>query len=413
MFTKNARAQRQHYNSSLRAIMSIEGARENRQWLAHWPGLNAGPTPLFNLPGLSRRLGIAQLSLKDESKRSPLGSFKALGAPIALLRLVLRRWPVKGYTAEGLFAGRHAIDLQDYVVITATDGNHGRALAAAAQSIGCQCVIVLHKNVSPEREAPIAALGARIVRIEGNYDDSVAEAARLAAHNGWQVVCDTSYDGYEAIPRDVMQGYATIADEVVEQSGAKGDEPPFTHVFVQAGVGGLAAAIISYFHERYGPRRPTFIVVEPAQADCLYQSAIQGRAAHAAGSVHSLMAGLACGATSPLAWRFLEPAADFFVTVEDARVPQAMRTLAEGGADDIPVVAGESGVAGLAALMQLTAEAPEARIALGLDAMSSVLLINTEGDTAPDLYKRLVGRPGDAVLAAQAAWWVDNERRRG
>ncbi len=140
-----------------------------------------------------------------------------LGAPIALLRLVLRRWPDRGWTPAELLAGRHAAALRDFVVVSATDGNHGRALAAAAQSIGCRCVIVLHAQVSEERETPIAALGAEIVRIAGNYDESVEEAARLARVNGWEVVSDTSYDGYEEVPRDVMQGYGILADELLEE----------------------------------------------------------------------------------------------------------------------------------------------------------------------------------------------------
>jgi N-carbamoyl-L-amino-acid hydrolase len=369
MLVRNARAQRGEYSNPLREIMNIDTARENRRWLAAWPCLNDGATPLHEVPALARRLGIAQLCVKDESLRSPLGSFKPLGAPVALVRFILRSRPHQSFTHGALLAGRHAEALRDLVVISASDGNHGRALAAAARSIGCQCVIVLHEKVSAEREAAIAALGARIVRVR-----------------------------YEDIPRDVMQGYATIADEVAEQR-----DSPFTHVFLQGGVGGLAAGVVSYFQERLGSRRPTFIVVEPAAADCLYQSAISGRASRAKGSADSVMAGLACGTASPLAWRFLERAVDFFCTVEDEWVAPAMRLLAEGSAEDIPIVAGESGAAGLAALMQI-AGAPALRAEIGLDAGARVLLINTEGDTAPAIYTGLAGRSGDAVRAARAAW---------
>lgn len=278
-----------------------------------------------------------------------------------------------------LIGGQYAGFLKDFTVISATDGNHGRALAAAARTFGCRCVIVLHANVSAEREDAIAAHGAEIVRIAGNYDASVAEAARLAEANGWKVVSDTSYAGYQDIPRDVMQGYGTMVREWLAQAGAQPDAPgPFTHVFLQGGVGGLAAGVISYLWECFGANRPTFIVVEPVQADCLCQSALQGRPARATGSVDSVMAGLACGETSPLAWRFLRDSVDVFMTIEDGDAVQAMRLLAAGGPRDQPIVAGESGAAGLAGLVALRGQ-DALCAAVGLDASARVLVINTEG----------------------------------
>lgn len=402
MLILNPRAQRQDYPADLAAVMNTARAHESRQWLSAWPGIVPQPTPLHDLPDAAERLGVARLSIKDESVRSPLGSFKALGAPIALVRQVLRLHP--GFEPAALLAGRHARALADYTVISATDGNHGRALAAAARDAGCRCVIVLHAQVSAEREQAIAACGARIVRIAGNYDQSVEEAARLAAANGWQVISDTSYDGYEEIPRDVMQGYGVIAQEVVEQTGSAARQASaFTHVFLQGGVGGMAAGIASYLWEHHGPARPAFIVVEPAQADCLLQSALQGRAARATGSVDSVMAGLACGETSPLAWRFLQPCVDAFMTVEDEQAVAAMRQLAQGSRRDIPLVAGESGVAGLAGLQVLRSD-PALSAQVGLDARSRVLLVNTEGATAPSVFAALVGEGAHSVRGRQAAW---------
>lgn len=296
-----------------------------------------------------------------------------------------------------LMAGDYRRELGGFTVISATDGNHGRALAAAAQALGCRCVIVLHARVSTEREQAIAAYGAEIVRIAGNYDASVAEAARLATENGWQVVSDTSYAGYEDIPRDVMQGYAVLAAEAVEQAAGG----RFTHVFLQGGVGGLAAGVASYLWELQGEARPVFVIVEPRQADCLFQSARTGEPVSATGAVDSVMAGLACGETSPLAWRFLRPCADWFMTIEDAEAVAAMRVLAVGGEHDLPIVAGESGVAGLAGLMALCREPALAERA-GLDAASRVLVINTEGDTAPSVYDSLVGESGRSVRDRQA-----------
>lgn len=402
MFLLNTHAARGPYDAALQRLLGASSGHAARERLASWSCLSAHPTPAWPLPGLASALGVASLIVKDESKRSSLGSFKALGAPNALIKLVLRRWPDRGWSAADLFAGRHADALKGFVVTSATDGNHGRALAAAAQSIGCRCVIVLHAHVSAEREQAIAAFGAEIVRIAGNYDESVVEAARRAQAEGWEVVSDTSYDGYEEVPRDVMQGYGVVAEELLENA-ADPAACPWSHVILQGGVGGLAAGIVGCFWDRFGARRPHFIVVEPEQADCLLQSAAQGRPARAAGSVDSVMAGLACGETSPLAWRFLQPSVDLFMTVSDAQAEQAMRALAEGWQGDVPIVAGESGAAGLAALQALAADA-QGRRAARLDANSRVLLINTEGATAPSVYARITGCSAEDVLAAQQAW---------
>ncbi|WP_026435144.1 diaminopropionate ammonia-lyase [Acidovorax sp. JHL-9] len=402
MLILNSRAARTSYPAELLSIMSIAQAHQSRQWLSAWPGISRKPTPLHDLPDLAERLKVARIRVKDESVRSSLGSFKALGAPIALVRQILRLHP--DFEPAAILAGRYAKDLQDYTVISATDGNHGRALAAAARDAGCRCVIVLHAKVSEEREQAIAIYGAQIVRIAGNYDESVAEAARLAKVNGWQVISDTSYEGYEEIPRDVMQGYGTIAEEIIEQAGGRsGEAGAFTHVFLQGGVGGMAAGLASYWWEFHGEQRPCFIVVEPAQADCLQQSAIEGRPARATGSVDSVMAGLACGETSPLAWRFLQPSIDAFLTIEDGQALDAMRTLAQGSGRDIPIVAGESGVAGLAALQALRAD-PHQSAQVGLTTESRVLIVSTEGATAPGEYALRTGESAEAVLQRQSSW---------
>lgn len=401
MIVHNSRVTVQAYPAALQQILSIATAQESRRWLASWDRISPQPTPLYELPGLAQQLGVAHIAIKDESVRSPLASFKALGAPIALVRLVLRRWPQQQFDMATLWAGGYAALLADFTVISATDGNHGRALAAAAQSLGCRCVIVIHANVSVEREQAIAAYGAKIIRIAGNYDDSVLESARLAAANGWDVVSDTSYAGYEIIPGDVMQGYSIIADEVVAQTQSQPTHCPYTHVFLQGGVGGFAAGMASYLWEFFGRARPRMIVVEPEQADCLYQSAIVGAPANATGSVDSLMAGLACGETSPLAWQILQPCIDDFMTVSDESAAHAMRCLAYPTADDIPMVSGESGAAGLAGLQTVLSDVAVAQ-SLGIDATSRILLISTEGATAPSVYYECVGESADAVVARQS-----------
>ncbi|MBC3495701.1 diaminopropionate ammonia-lyase [Pseudomonas sp. SWRI100] len=399
MFTANKNARRDSYPADLREIMSISKAAESRSWLSTWNKINEG-TPLHSLPGLATELGVASIKVKDESVRSELGSFKALGAPIALLRLILRTFPDCKFNPQLLLSGEYKRELASFTVVSATDGNHGKGLAAAAKDIGCKCVIVLHANVSIEREEAIAAYDAEIVRITGNYDESVEHAASLASTNDWIVVSDTSYEGYEVIPRDVMQGYGTIAAEIID-SIADGED--FTHVFLQGGVGGLAAGIVSYFWEFYGSKRPTFVIVEPEQADCLYQSAIAGKATKATGSVDSVMAGLACGETSPLAWKFLQPAVDFFMTISDEDAIASMRRLSVENGSDIPLISGESAVAGLSALKRVV-ESPSLAADISINAMSRVLLISTEGATAPKVFEDLVGQSAESVASRQIAW---------
>lgn len=399
----NPYARRRPYPAELRQILNIAAAAESRNWLKCWPLIAREITPLRDLPGLAARLGLQRLAIKDEGLRSPVGSFKALGAPIALVRLVLRLLSAERLEAAGLLQGRYRDRLQHITVISATDGNHGRALAAAAQTLGCPCIIVLHHQVSAEREQAIAAYGATIVRHGKTYDESVEHAARLASEKQWYVVSDTSYAGYEEIPRDVMQGYGVIGAEIIEQTNSLPAESPFSHVMLQGGVGGFAAGVASYLWEYHGEQRPRLIVVEPEQADCLYQSGVAGQPARATGSVDSVMAGLACGECSPLAWKILQPCTDLFLTISDELAVDAMRLLAAGNRLDVPVVAGESGAAGLAGLLALLADGQLAQAA-EIDPTSRILLINTEGATSPAIYRHLVGETAASVARRQIAW---------
>ncbi|HSG61671.1 MAG TPA: diaminopropionate ammonia-lyase, partial [Pseudomonadales bacterium] len=284
MLTQNTSACFLTYPCTLKQKLNREKTIESWHNLSLWPSIYKDPTPIWKMPNTAKQLGIGELWVKDESKRSRLDSFKALGAPNALVNLVHHTFDT--FDKAAILRGAYRQQLKDFGVITATDGNHGRALAAAAQSAGCPCTIVLHAHVSQEREDAIAKYGAQIVRVSGNYDDSVREARRLAEQHGWTVVSDTSYPGYETIPLDVMQGYAVIAMEAIEQCPS----PP-THVLLQGGVGALAAGIASYYWEYYGDKRPKMVVVEPEQADCLYQSALKGQPASATGTVDSFMAG--------------------------------------------------------------------------------------------------------------------------
>ena len=381
-------------------ILSLAAFARAKSEITSWPGYAL--TPLRRLPAVSGELGIAALYYKDEAARFGLGSFKALGGAYAVLRLLQQAIGRKtGATASSreITAGSHADLVSGITVTCATDGNHGRSVAWGAQTFGCRCVIYVHGGVSEGRCRAIAAYGAEVRRVAGTYDDAVRRAASDAADHGWSVVSDTSYEGYVDVPRDVMQGYSLMVEEALQQMPA-GVRP--THVFVQGGVGGLAAGICAYLWERFGAERPLFVVVEPDKADCLYRSAVAGRPTPAEGALDTIMAGLACGEVSVLAWRILDPGADAFMTIGDEAAADAMRLLASGGGGEGPVVAGESAVAGLAGLLA-AGKSDQARRALALVADSVALVFGTEGATDPELYRRIVGRGADAVAEVQSA----------
>lgn len=383
---------RLHLNAAKRragaAVLDDAGFRAARGAITSWPGYAA--TPLVDLPGLARTLGIGTLRWKDEGGRFGLGSFKALGGAYAVARHLARTLAARGIAATDaeLAAGRHAALTRDITVTCATDGNHGRSVAWGAQRFHCRAVIYIHETVSDGRAAAIARFGAEVRRVPGTYDDAVRRAAEDAAANGWTVVSDTSYPGYTDIPRDVMQGYRVMADEAFAQW--TGAAP--THLFVQGGVGGVAAAVAAQAALHFGDTAPRLIVVEPDRFDCLYRSAVAGQPTPSPPGPDTLMAGLACGEVSILAFDELLHRADAFMAVPDEAVAPAMRALASGVDGDPGVVAGESAVAGLIGLA-LARHDPAAAAALGLDAAARVLLFGTEGATDPELYARLVDVP--------------------
>lgn len=355
------------------------------------------PTPLLSLPALARQVGVGAIHVKDESQRLGLGSFKALGGAYAVVRLVLEE-------ASRVLA--RPVDMAEWrseevravaagmTVACATDGNHGRSVAQGAQLIGTRAVIFVHAGVSEGRIAAIARFGAEMIRVEGTYDDSVREAAEAAEKKGWTVVSDTSWPGYERIPGLVMQGYTALVREALDAMA----EPP-SHVFVQAGVGGIAAAVAGTLALTFAEKRPRFVVVDPARAACLYESARAGKPVTIPHGEPTVMAMLECYAPSLVAWRVLSRAADAFMTVDEADAIAVMRRLADPAGDDPVVVAGESGGVGLAGLLKAAAD-PQVRAALGLGSASRVLVINTEGATDPDRYAAIVGRSPESVAAS-------------
>ena len=353
-------------------VLPSAGFRRAKAEISGWEGY--APTPLRDLPTWAASAGVASIRLKDEASRFGLGSFKALGGAYAvanLLRDALSRMGVApSATSAELAGGRYRIATQAIVVTCATDGNHGRSVAWGASRFGCRCVIFVHKTVSQKRADAIAAFGAEIRRVQGTYDDAVRAAARQAEAGGWLLASDTSWPGYIEVPRDIMQGYRIMADEAADQwVGA----PP-THVFVQGGVGGVAAAVSAHMRLRFNPV-PKLIVVEPDRAACLLASAESGTLTAIAGDLDTAMAGLACGEPSLLAWEELSRSAMAFLAIPDESAVEAVQRLSE---EDIE--AGESGVAGLAGMI-LSAKDSRSRSILRLTPESRVLLFNTEGAT--------------------------------
>jgi diaminopropionate ammonia-lyase len=357
---------------------------------------NHAETPLVALPGLAAKLGVGALHIKDEGHRLGLGSFKALGGAYAVIRLVLEE--------AGTRLGRiidiselHAPEVKavagSMTVACATDGNHGRSVAQGAELVGARAVIFVHSGVSDERVAAIARFGAEMIRVEGAYDDSVREAARVADARGWTIVSDTSWPGYERIPGLVMQGYTALVREALR----KLPEPP-THVFIQSGVGGIAAAVAGHLALEFGAARPVFTVVDPARAACLFETARAGHPVTIPHGAPTVMAMLECYEPSLIAWRILSRFADAFMTVDEEDAVAVMKQLANPVDGDPAIVAGESGGVGLAGLIRAIAD-PAVKAALGIDTRSRIFLVNTEGATDPGKYEDIVGLSPVAVAA--------------
>lgn len=333
------------------------------------------PTPLLSLTSLASELGVARLLCKDEGHRLGLHSFKALGGAYAVARLVHKHVEATlgaGIPIAELLEERSRKYARKLTVACATDGNHGRSVAWGAHLLGCTCVIFLHENVSKAREEAIAAFGARIVRVPGVYDDSCAEAARVSRLNGWHVVSDFATEAYDEVTSWVMRGYGVMVDEILTELEQRQEK--LSHIFVQGGCGGLAAAIAGQCTVRLA-EKPTIVVVEPDRANCLLQSARSQTAARIAASQPTCMAMLECYEPSHMAWPILERTAEFFVDIEDQAALDAHHRLIPSG-----MHAGPSGAAGFAGLLAARRDS-ELSDAVGLSASSRVLIIASEGIT--------------------------------
>jgi diaminopropionate ammonia-lyase len=350
------------------------------------------PTPLVGMPALARELGVGAVWVKDESKRFGLNAFKVLGASYAIFRFLKSRAP--GLSAAHFLDPETRKQIPSLTFTTATDGNHGRAVAWTAAKLGQKAVIYVPGNTVRARIAALEGEGADVVVVDGTYDDTVKRAASDAQTHGRQVISDTAWEGYTEIPRWIMEGYETLFAEVDAQRRQRGASAAPAAVFLQAGVGGMAYAGACHYRRLGDTAR--LVCVEPVDADCLLESirSPDGSAQVSKGKQDSIMAGLNCGTPSLVAWPLLREALDGFLAVDDEYARQAMRRLAKGGGGDPHLTSGESGAAGLAGLLAFAGEPglTRAREGLGLGAGADIVLISTEGATDPDSYGRIVGQ---------------------
>lgn len=368
------------------SFLSRGEAQRARSFHETLPGYEV--TPLVKLAGLAKKLGVGGVYLKDESKRFGLNAFKALGGSWAIANYLKQTLGLNGELSfEALRAA--LADREPITFITATDGNHGRGVAWTARVLGQRAVVYMPKGSAAERLENIRAQGAQAKITEFNYDDTVRMAAKDAQENGWVLIQDTAWPGYETIPTQIVQGYSTLALEIVEQLG---EERP-THLFLQAGVGSFAGAVLGCMKQTYGANYPITTIMEPNKADCIYRSAAadDGTLHFVTGDMDTMMAGLACGEPCTVVWPLLNAYADCFISCDDEASAQGMRLLGRPCDGDPVVVSGESGAVGAGLLERIMSGRYEAlRKALKLDENAKVLIISTEGNTDRENYRKIV-----------------------
>ncbi|MGH2896172.1 MAG: diaminopropionate ammonia-lyase, partial [Solirubrobacteraceae bacterium] len=343
-------------------------------------------------PALAAELGLARLSVKDESARLGLPSFKVLGASWAIYRALLARLGASAEQVPTFAALREAVaPLRPLSLAAASDGNHGRAVAHMAALLGLDAAIYVPENMVSARIEGIASEGAAVTVVDGGYDDAIRRSAEEASER-CLVISDTSWEGYEDVPSWVIEGYGTVFEEIDDQLDGR-TAPDI--VVVPIGVGALAAAVVRHYWSASDSAgvRPRIVGVEPTSAACVLESVAAGEIVSLDHPQDSIMAGLNCATPSLIAWPLVSRGIDAYVAVPDASVPEAMRLLAADG-----IVAGETGSGGLAGILALARQPQtgEVRRALGLGAASRVLLLCTEGATDPEAYARLTADPAEA-----------------
>ncbi len=351
-------------------------------------------TPLTRLSKLAEYLGLKRLYVKDESYRFGLNAFKVLGGSYAIARYIAQQTgkDVSEIPYDVLTSEKLREEFGQAAFFTATDGNHGRGVAWAANKLGQKCTVRMPKGSTRTRLNNIAKENATVTIEDLNYDECVRMAAKEAENTEHGVIIqDTAWDGYEEIPTWIMQGYGTLALEADQQLADDGCRP--THIFIQAGVGSLAGAVIGFFANRFKENPPVMVVCEANAADCLYRSAMQadGSRVDVTGDMFTIMAGLACGEANTVSWDILRNHADAFVSCPDWVSANGTRIYGAPMKGDPQVISGESGsvTMGLVHALMTKPEYKELKEALKLDENSEVLLVSSEGDTDPDRYREI------------------------
>ncbi|NOR50110.1 MAG: diaminopropionate ammonia-lyase [Desulfuromonadales bacterium] len=353
------------------------------------------PTDLVCLSNLAKSWGVGEILVKDESTRFGLGAFKVLGGSYAVARLLCQKMglDVEAVDFDYLVSDGMRKRIGQITLTTATDGNHGRGIAWAAEQLRQHAIIYMPKGSVRSRVENIRSHGARVEVTDLNYDDTVRLACRMAQENGWHIIQDTAWEGYTERPRWIMQGYMTMCAETVSQISQAGLHRP-SHVFVQAGVGSLPAAVVGYLINKFRDNPPRFIIMEPNNAACFLVSAAAGDGLpHAVtGELSTIMAGLACGVPSPLAWDILRDFPGCYISCDNFVAANGVRILANPLGGDDAVEAGESGAVGLGLLDLLTNEPAFDKLKqeLAIDCDSNVLFFNTEGATDPENYREIL-----------------------
>lgn len=376
------------------SVMALEHVKQARAFHRSFPQYSV--TPLAKLDGMADRLGLAGLFVKDESYRFGLNAFKVLGGSFAMAKYIAEEMgrDVSEMTYDYLTSSQFREEFGQATFFTATDGNHGRGVAWAANKLGQKAVVHMPKGSTKTRFDNIAKEGAQVTIEELNYDDCVRLAAKEADQTPHGVIVqDTAWDGYEKIPSWIMQGYGSMAAEAAEQLRQLEVNRP-THVFVQAGVGSLASGVVGFFTNLFPDNPPKFVVMEAEAAACLYKGAAAGDGDPriVGGDMQTIMAGLACGEPNTIGWDILRNHVSAFVSCPDWVSAKGMRMLAAPLKGDPAVTSGESGAVGMGVVSTIMQDEAykELREALELDRFSNVLLFSTEGDTDLEKYRKIV-----------------------
>lgn len=349
-------------------------------------------TPLVELKEMAKSVGVRSILVKDESHRFGLKAFKGLGGIYALFRVICKELGLdyRTTTLQDLRGTELAKKIESLVFATTTDGNHGKGVAWAAAQFGCEAHIFMPAGTVPARVQAIRDINpkATVKVMDIGYDDTVRLVSKLAKEQGWHLVQDTSWDGYEEIPRWLIQGYSTMVKEASEQMSSLNLAP--THVFVQSGVGSMPAGVVGCLANIYKNNNLKFAVVEPDGMACIYASAKagDGRPHPADPQIPSVMAGLNCGEPCTIAWPILRDFSSAFFKCPNKTTEEGMRLLASPEGADQKIISGESGAVCVGLINSLTQEAKDL---LGIDNLSVILCFSTEGDTDPENYRRVVG----------------------